>query len=78
LQLKTAITIVFVFDDWAQGFFEAGQFVPLHSAPCLFVCIHTVQPGGKGRMCRPSLQFPKGQQKLQNDPPFALNPDCTV
>jgi hypothetical protein len=57
---KKVITIVFIFDGRAQGFFEAGEFVPLHSVPCLFVCIHIVQPGWKGRMCRPSLQFPKG------------------
>jgi hypothetical protein len=38
LQLKKVINIVFVFKGWAKGFFVAGEFVPLHSVPCLFVC----------------------------------------
>ena len=46
--------------------------------PCLFVCVHIVQPGWKGRMCCLSLQFPKSQQKLQNDPPFIVDPECMV
>jgi len=36
--LKKSISIVFVFEGWAKGFFEAGKFVPLHSALYLFVC----------------------------------------
>jgi hypothetical protein len=36
--LKKAVNIVFVFEGWAQGFFEVGEFVPLHSAFYLFVC----------------------------------------
>jgi hypothetical protein len=31
-----AIGIIFVFEGWARGFFEAGEFVPLHPKPCLF------------------------------------------
>jgi len=36
--LRKSISIVFVFEGWAKGFFEAGEFVPLHSALYLFVC----------------------------------------
>jgi hypothetical protein len=36
--LKKSISIFFVFEGWAKGFFEAGEFVPLHSVLYLFVC----------------------------------------
>jgi hypothetical protein len=58
LQLIKAINIVFACQGWAKDFFEAGEFVSLHSALCLFVC---------GSYCRHHVSSPammEGQNML--------------
>jgi hypothetical protein len=62
--LKKSVSIVFVFEGWAKGFFEADEFVPPHSALYLFVC---------GSYCRHYVSSATMMKELYVSFLFAVN-----